>query len=508
MRRNRGRRFDNEPKLNMKKVVATIVALLVIIMVIYSMILSLNKKSKEQQVLPESVSYFSAYADSKWGVINNKGDKLSNISYDEMVIIPDSTKNIFIVTYDVDYTNGTFKTKAINEKNEQLFSNYSNVSALVNYDTSNKVWYNNEVLKFEKDGKYGLIDFSGKEVLPANYEDISTMQGIEKTLILTKDGKYGLYNSVSKTVFADTTYTSVAPFGKTYNDGYIVKNENGKYGILGSEGKIILDATHDKIMKVSGNDKYVVQDGVKTKLISKDGTTILETGFDEIIEIDGDNLVIKKAGKYGIINTTGETLIDPAFDYLENCFGDYYIAKTAGNYGVIKLNKDICIEIKYKDIKYRNDIASLICENEDYTSDIYNRELKFVLTGTISKVDSEKGYIRARVGNEYKYYNLQYQEITNKEALKNNTLFLVKENGKYGYVNKDGQKVVDCIYDDAQEQNQYGFCAVNKDGKWGVLQQNGSILLEPSVSLDNNISIDFIGTWHLSENNELNTYVK
>lgn len=508
MRRNRGRRFDNEPKLNMKKVVATIVALLVIIMVIYSMILSLNKKSKEQQVLPESVSYFSAYADSKWGVINNKGDKLSNISYDEMVIIPDSTKNIFIVTYDVDYTNGTFKTKAINEKNEQLFSNYTNVSALVNYDTSNKVWYNNEVLKFERDGKYGLIDFSGKEVLPANYEDISTMQGIEKTLILTKDGKYGLYNSVSKTVFADTTYTSVAPFGKTYNDGYIVKNENGKYGILGSEGKIILDATHDKIMKVSGNDKYVVQDGVKTKLISKDGTTILETGFDEIIEIDGDNLVIKKAGKYGIINTTGEILIDPAFDYLENCFGDYYIAKTAGNYGVIKLNKDICIEIKYKDIKYRNDIASLICENEDYTSDIYNRELKFVLTGTISKVDSEKGYIRARVGNEYKYYNLQYQEITNKEALKNNTLFLVKENGKYGYVNKDGQKVVDCIYDDAQEQNEYGFCAVNKDGKWGVLQRNGSILLEPSVSLDNNISIDFIGIWHLSENNELNTYVK
>lgn len=508
MRRNRGRRFDDEPKLNMKKVVATLVAFLVIIMVISSMILSLNKKSKEQQIIPESTNYFSAYADSKWTVINSKGDKLNNISYDEMVIIPDSAKNVFIATYDVDYTNGTFKTKAINENNEQLFSNYSNVSALVNYDTSNDVWYNNEVLKFEKDGKYGLIDFSGKEVLPANYEDIETMQGIEKTLILVKDGKYGLYNSVSKTVFADTTYAAIEPFGKTYNDGYIVKNENGKYGLLGAEGKAILEVTHDKIMKVSGNDKYVVQDGLKTKLISKDGTTILESGFDDIVEIDGDNLVIKKANKYGIINTTGETLIDAAFDYLENCFGDYYIAKTAGKYGVINLNKDICVEIKYQEIKYRSDIASLICENEDYTADVYNRDLKFVFTGTISKVDSEKGYIRARVGSEYKYYNLQYQEISNKEALKNNTLFLVKENGKYGYVNKDGQKIVDCIYDDAQEQNEYGFCAVNKDGKWGVLQQNGSVLLEPSVSLDNSISIDFIGTWHLSENKELNTYVK
>ena len=38
MRRNRGRRFDDEPKLNMKKVVATLVALLVIIMVIASIV--------------------------------------------------------------------------------------------------------------------------------------------------------------------------------------------------------------------------------------------------------------------------------------------------------------------------------------------------------------------------------------------------------------------------------------------------------------------------------------
>ena len=91
MRRNRGRRFDDEPKLNMKKVIATLVALLVIIMVISSMILSLNKKSKQQQTIPESTNYFSAYADSKWGVINSRGDKLNNISYDEMVIIPDST---------------------------------------------------------------------------------------------------------------------------------------------------------------------------------------------------------------------------------------------------------------------------------------------------------------------------------------------------------------------------------------------------------------------------------
>ena len=34
----------------------------------------------------------------------------NDISYDEMVVVPDKTKNIFIVTYDVDYANGTYKT--------------------------------------------------------------------------------------------------------------------------------------------------------------------------------------------------------------------------------------------------------------------------------------------------------------------------------------------------------------------------------------------------------------
>ena len=42
----KGRRFDEEPQLNIKKVIATIIALIVIIMVIVSVI-SLFKPKKE-----------------------------------------------------------------------------------------------------------------------------------------------------------------------------------------------------------------------------------------------------------------------------------------------------------------------------------------------------------------------------------------------------------------------------------------------------------------------------
>lgn len=508
MRRNRGRRFDDEPKLNVKKVVATVIAVIVIIMVIASIVLTLNKKNKEQSVFDKSPEYFSAYVNSKWSVINSKGEQLSDIVYDEMVIVPDLTKNVFIASYDVDYENGTSKTKAINDKNEVLFKNYDNVNAIINYNSVDEVWYNSDVLTFEKDGKYGLIDFSGNQVLAPEYDEIVSLKGILQTLVISKDGKYGLYNTTSKSVIVDAVYASVQAFGTTHSDGYIVEGENKKFGLVGADGKVVLENNYDEIMKVTGTDKYVVKEGVKTKLIAKDGSSILESGFDEIESINGDNLVVKKAGKYGVITTSGDVVIDAAYDLIKYCFSDYYVVSTGGKYGVVNSLKDVVIDIKYEGIEYRNDIVSLICDNADYTTDIYTRDLKYVLTGTINKVDTELGYIRVRVGSEYKYYNLQYQEISNRDVLKGNTLFLVKENDKYGYVNKENQRIVDCIYDDAIEQNKYGFCAVKKDGKWGVLQSNGAVLMQPSVELENSLYIDFIGEWHLNENVELNAYTK
>jgi hypothetical protein len=35
---------------------------------------------------------------------------------------------------------------------------------------------------------------------------------------------------------------------------------------------------------------------------------------------------------------------------------------------------------------------------------------------------------------------------------------------------------------------------------WGSINKAGVIMQEPSVNLDNSIYVDFIGTWHLSDN--------
>ena len=110
------------------------------------------------------------------------------------------------------------------------------------------------------------------------------------------------------------------------------------------------------------------------------------------------------------------------------------------------------------------------------------------------------------INGEYKYYNLNFEEKQNTELLKGNTLFLSKKDGKFGYINADGEVIVDYIYDDATEQNKFGYSAVQRNGKWGSIDSEGKVVIEPEYELNNNIIINFIGKWHLGEDINMNYY--
>ena len=501
----KGRRFDEEPQLNIKKVIATIMALIVIIMVVISVISLFKTKEK---VIDEKYEYFSLHIDNKWGVINNKGEIVIEPKYDEMIIIPDRTKDVFIYNDNVNYENDTYQTKIINSKEEEILKGYDNIEPLDNFTSIEDVWYEKNSLKFKKDNKYGLITYEGNQLLAPEYDNIYTLKGLERSIILKKDGKVGLYNNIAKDIILEPIYTEIKPLGNTYNDGYIVKSENKKYGIIGPDKKVILEPIYDKVYNIFGDSIYLVKKDNNTVIVDNNGEVKTEINDNEkVSEINGnDSIVFIKNKKYGIMDIEKKVLIKNKYDYIEHATGNYYIAKKGKKYGIIDIKDTEKVEFKYQNITYRTDGTFIECENNDYTTDLYNSDCEYKVTGTISEVNTDKSYIRIRIDDQYKYYNLKFEEKVNKDVLINNTLFLIKEDGKYGFVNNKGNKVVDCIYDDATEQNEYGFCAIKKDGKWGAIKSDGTVILEPTVNLDNNIEINFIGKWHLDNNVELNAY--
>lgn len=507
MSRARGRRYEHEPKLNLKKVFAVLIAIAVLIMFIFIIKGILSKGEDKGKIT--SQSYFTVFKDNKWGVINSSGETIISPSYEEMIIIPDSKKDVFVCTYDVDYETGEYKTKVLNSKNNEIYTDYEQIEAIQNNDNINNVWYEENILRVKKDGKYGLINLDGKQILNTDYDEITAISGIKNSLKTKKDGKCGIVNTEGTTII-ENKYADITNLGKDDKAGFIVEEDNGKYGVVSYTGTQVLDNKYDKIEKIHANDMYVISEGNKQKLINKDGSVVLESGYDKIKTLltkKENGIIYEKDGKFGVMNLSGETTISADNEDLQEARDGIFIAKRNGKYGIIDLNNDVKVEFKYSSAAY-NEKADIYILEEDANSTILNSNFETKLTGILNELNEEKGYIKIRVSDEYKYYNFKFEEKQAKDVFTSNTLFLSKKDGKYGYVDKDGKVVVDYKYDDAKEQNSCGFAAVKKDGKWGAIDNKGNVAVDTIYDLENYLEIDFIGKWHLGQDLNLNYYIQ
>lgn len=448
-------------------------------------------------------SYYPVFTNEKWGVIDEKGNIIIEPNFEEMITIPNKNKDIFICIENVNYEENTYNVKVLNSENKEIFTGYDLVEAIENIDTSNNMWYEDNVLKVKKGELYGLIDFSGKEILEPKYQEINALKGTKNSLIIKQNDKLGVSDNKGN-VIIKPEYKEIKSIQENYQNGYIVVNQENKYGIIDFTSQVIVENGYEDIKPITGNHMYVVKQDGKWKLINSKKETLIEN-VNDVTQILEDKIIIKKDNQYGILLVSGEEKIKPQYEELSNMFGDYYLVKKNGKYGIINSANEQVLPSQYSKITYKKDADFVVAEKENVAmGEIYNNKFEKKLDGIVSDINAEKGYIRVYVGNEYKYYNLNFDEKTAVECLQNNNLLLSKKDGKYGYINRDGNLVIDYTYEDAQELNEYGYAAVKKDGKWGAIDKTGAVVANCNYNLQENVMIDFIGKWHLSV--DLNSY--
>lgn len=502
------KRYETGSKLNVKKIIAVIVFILVIVMFIIGIKNLLTNHSENASGRIETVTYYTIYDNGKWGVINSYGDTVIKADYDDMIVIPDSTKAVFICMYDVNYSEGTYKTKAINAKGKEIISGYETIEAITNYDKNKNSYYEANVLKVKKDGKYGLCDLSGKETLTCEYESIEPIQGIQNSLLISKDGKYGLCENTGN-IIIEPKYKKIEKIENSNKNGYIIVNEEDKYGIIGADKMIVLECNYEEIKPIASNNLFAIKSSNKYEIINKSGEKAINDKFDDVQGISGENVIAVKNGKAGVINTSGETKVK--FEYEEiKAAGVNYIAKKNDKFGVIDAEGKEKVAFNAIEITYVSAGDFLVAdylENNNLVSKVINTEFEPKISGTVLEINEAKGYLRVLTEENYKYYNFKFEEKEAADILTNNTLFLSKKDGKYGFVDKEGKVVVDYIYDEATEQNSSGYAGVKKDGLWGSIDSKGKIVVEPEYNLDDSTKIDFIAAWHLCEDVNANYYL-
>ena len=415
------------------------------------------------------------------------------------------------------------------------------------YESIETLEYKDDVLKVKQDGKYGLIDLNGNEILKCDYNSISTdgyynldskydKAGYIVTIRTDEGYRYGYVNNNGKPTL-DTIYTNIKRITEikdddnvyllTYKNGKagmmkngqtVIGNEdenidfdgtssilsiqkNAKQGIFDLKGKEILPIVYDSI---SFAGKYInaTKDG-SFLVFDGSGTLQAENSYKSMVPVDNGkyNITIDRNNKYGIIDSNKTVLVENDYSYIEYTFDDYFIVSKNGKSGLVscKNNFNIVIPIEksiIQNIKGTNVIQTI--NSDENLTEIYNRNIEKVLSKKDARIYIQDSYIEIATANSIQYLDFDGKEKDAKDIFSNNIIAKEKD-GKWGYVDRNGNTVVNFKYEMATNINKYGFGAIKENGKWGSIDAGGNIVKEPTYEIDD-LEPQFIGEYYMVNN--------
>lgn len=264
--------------------------------------------------------------------------------------------------------------------------------------------------------------------------------------------------------------------GEIYDNVYdrfcsIIHTNDCKYISYRKNGLCELHISSENTQK-----KYSFNADYIEPLVDYGGNYLDDTGTYHLNEDNCNYIIAKTNHKYGIVNVNGENIIPSeydlilactshliSFDWLSNRFEtNGFILKKNDKYGIANLEGKIILPIEYDKIEY------IDAKRGDYTGEY----LLICLNNLYSILRIKDGEI---------LFPFKYEEITTTDADNNNgwqidSLFLVKENGKYGCISFDNRTILDAVYDSISYnlvgnlESARDYFIVEKDGKFGTYE--------------------------------------
>jgi len=533
-----------------KKILICILIIAVIVGVVFGLIkLNSTKKYnvKLEEISLKDVKYFLLEQNQMYGVIDADGNVVIEPKY-QSIQIPNPTKDVFI-TYESEDADG----KAVNSKGESILSDYESVEAIDISQLSSTVPYEKTVLKYKENGSYGLIDFDGKKITDAIYEEIQGLDYKEGFVKVKQNGLYGVINIRNEEVIP-IEYDNVSTDGYYDEDteykkaGFVLrtKTDDGyKYSYVSYDGKIKLDSTYSSLERLTDVDDdkniYLISSINGKYGLIKNNKQVIENDYIEL-EYDKESnlLVLNKGTASGVANLDGKMIIPVDYDSI--LIGGQYINAYKEDTRLVFNLEGNQVETNYTNyVKANDDYAIVIDASNNYN--IVGKDGKEKLTDQyvyleyftnnlfIATKGNRTGLISAdgKVVIPMQYSTMQKIELAKSENAKDKTAILQATDGdtkRVDIINQDGKiskGIADAVlekeegedgieylvmtsendrkyfnyngeevsYKDIKGDNK--LYAVAQNGKWGFADANGSMVIKPQYDFVTEFNKGFAG---------------
>ncbi len=287
----------------------------------------------------------------KTGVINNKHKNIipfefENIEYKKVFLVEKNEKygiidkkgRVIIVPIIYDYisicSDGYIAAK---DKKYGLLDNKGKVVIDFLYEDLgyDNVAYSENRIVFKQNNNYGYLDEKGKIVIPATFKRAQPFKN-ERAVIYTNEYA-GTIDINGSFVIQPDKYEYIFDFSG-YDGIYYAWGKKQGRCIISQTGDTIISGMSDDILSVK-NGTIVIFKNHKYGLISSDGKVIIPVEYDGIAEMGDNGLIpVLKNGKWGFVNKNNEVVIDFKFvghmETFSKGFAVFYADKfsSAGRY--------------------------------------------------------------------------------------------------------------------------------------------------------------------------------
>jgi copper amine oxidase domain protein len=222
-----------------------------------------SMNNKNEYIVIRSEDYKRYY-----GIYNKSGRVVLEPKYTDYESIIFGDKRIFIVHIGERTNMREYKMGVLGDNSDTILNlEYNDISKVI--DNQGQII----ALRTKKDRIESIVDLNGNIIIEPKYSSIEVVKSVNDIFYLAYDSEIKMQKVFDKEgkIIIDAKYDFIEP-AKMQNDDVFVVGNRGRKGLIGSDGKVILELIYNQV--VVGDESIRVLDDTRWFNVDKTGNEI------------------------------------------------------------------------------------------------------------------------------------------------------------------------------------------------------------------------------------------